>query len=108
MGNPPFVGYAYQSQEQKQDLQAVDKQIGKNIDYVAGWYFKAAQYIQDASISAAFVSANSITQGEQVIGIWKILMQNYHVHIDFAHRTFRWDSEANIKAHVHCIMIKSV
>ena len=66
MGNPPFVGYTYQTNGQKEDLQYVESGIGKNIDYVAGWYYKAGQYIQNSYIQVAFVSTNSITQGEQV------------------------------------------
>lgn len=105
MGNPPFVGYAYQSAEQKADLQAVEPEAGKNIDYVAGWYFKAVQLMQNTSLRAAFVSTNSITQGEQVCAVWRPLYEKYGVHIDFAHRTFRWDSEASLKAHVHCVIV---
>ena len=105
MGNPPFVGYAYQTAEQKSDLKSVSPDIGKNIDYVAGWYMKAAVYMQGTAIRAAFVSTNSITQGEQVTGLWKPMMEIYHNHIDFAYRTFRWDSEASIKAHVHCVIV---
>lgn len=105
MGNPPFVGYAYQSAEQKGDLQAVEPDAGKNIDYVAGWYFKAGQLMQGTSLRTAFVSTNSITQGEQVCAVWRPLYEKYGVHIDFAHRTFRWDSEASLKAHVHCVIV---
>lgn len=105
MGNPPFVGYTYQSATQKADLQATMSNIGKNIDYVSGWYFKAAQYIQNTGIRAAFVSTNSITQGEQVAGVWKPLYDRFGIHIDFAYRTFRWDSEASLKAHVHCVIV---
>ena len=105
MGNPPFVGYTYQSSEQKADLQAVTEGIGKNVDYVSGWYFKAASLMQGTNICTALVSTNSITQGEQVAIIWKPLHERYGVHIDFAHRTFRWDSEASLKAHVHCVIV---
>ena len=105
MGNPPFVGYTHQSTEQKADLQSFSIDIGKNIDYVAGWYIKAAQLITGTEIKCAFVSTNSITQGEQVAAVWKPLFENYGIHIEFAHRTFRWDSEASIKAHVHCVII---
>lgn len=105
MGNPPFVGYTYQSAKQKADLQATMSNIGKNIDYVSGWYFKTAQYIQNTGIRAAFVSTNSITQGEQVAGVWKPLYDRFGIHIDFAYRTFRWDSEASLKAHVHCVIV---
>ena len=106
MGNPPFVGYAYQSKEQKEDLAAIMKGFGSNIDYVAGWYLKTAELMRTAKqIRAALVSTNSITQGEQVAAIWKPLMEQYGIQIDFAFRTFRWDSEADIKAHVHCVII---
>lgn len=106
MGNPPFVGYAYQSKEQKADLVAIMKEFGSNIDYVAGWYLKSAQMMtHNPSIKAALVSTNSITQGEQVAAIWKPLFKQYGIHFDFAYRTFRWDSEADIKAHVHCVII---
>ena len=114
MGNPPFVGYAYQSKEQKEDLAAIMKGFGSNIDYVAGWYLKAAEMMQkslsiapesNSGIRAALVSTNSITQGEQVAAIWKPLFEQYGIHFDFAYRTFRWDSEADIKAHVHCVII---
>ena len=112
MGNPPFVGYSLQSKEQKQDILSIYvdekgktyKTAGK-IDYVSGWYFKAAQLMQGTSICTAFVSTNSITQGEQVAGVWKPLYDRFNIHIDFAYRTFRWDSEASLKAHVHCVIV---
>lgn len=105
MGNPPFVGYAYQTKEQKADLAVVCKECGNNIDYVAGWYYKAAKLIKGTTTKVALVSTNSITQGEQVSAIWKNLIQKYDINIDFAYRTFRWDSEASLKAHVHCVII---
>ena len=106
MGNPPFVGYTYQTKEQKEDLAAIMKGFGSNIDYVAAWYLKSAQMMMDnSSIRAALVSTNSITQGEQVAALWKPLFEQYGIHFDFAYRTFRWDSEADIKAHVHCVII---
>ena len=112
MGNPPFVGYSLQSKEQKDDILRlfVDKSgkpyksAGK-IDYVAGWYYKAAKLMAHTSTRAALVSTNSICQGEQVAAIWKPLKELFGAHIDFAHRTFRWDSEASQKAHVHCVVI---
>lgn len=112
MGNPPFVGYSLQSPEQKQDILSIYvdekgkpyKTAGK-IDYVSGWYFKAAKLIAATNIRVAFVSTNSITQGEQVTAVWKPLYERFNVHIDFAHRTFIWDSEASIKAHVHCVIV---
>ena len=112
MGNPPFVGYSLQNKAQKDDMLSVYvdekgkpyKTAGK-IDYVAGWYFKAAQLMHGTSIRTAFVSTNSITQGEQVAAVWKPLYDRFGIHIDFAHRTFRWDSEATLKAHVHCVIV---
>ena len=105
MGNPPFVGYALQSEAQKADIAIVCPICGKNIDYVAGWYYKAARLISAGHTRAALVSTNSITQGEQVAAIWKNLIEQIGIRIDFAHRTFRWDSEASLKAHVHCIVV---
>ena len=112
IGNPPFVGYSLQSKEQKADLLHIFvdakgkpfKSAGK-IDYVAAWYYKAAQMMKGTCIRAALVSTNSITQGEQVTAIWKPLKEMFGVHIDFAYRTFRWDSEASLKAHVHCVIV---
>lgn len=112
MGNPPFIGYSLQSKEQKSDILSIYvdergkayKTAGK-IDYVSGWYFKASQFMRGTEIRTAFVSTNSITQGEQVAGIWKPLYERFGIHIDFAHRTFRWDSEASLKAHVHCVIV---
>ena len=105
MGNPPFVGYAYQTKEQKEDLRDLMIGFGSNIDYVAGWYYKASQLIQDTNTRCALVSTNSITQGEQVTAIWKPMFEKFGIHFDFAYRTFRWDSEASLKAHVHCVII---
>ena len=105
IGNPPFVGYSLQSKEQKEDLQRVCSECEKNIDYVAGWYYKAARLIGHSKTRAALVSTNSITQGEQVSAVWKTLIEQYGIRIDFAYRTFRWDSEAKLKAHVHCVII---
>ncbi len=105
MGNPPFVGYTYQSQEQKEDIQRIVPGIDKTIDYVAMWYIKAARYIDSTNIRVALVSTNSISQGEQVAILWNPLIKKYHIKIDFAYQTFRWDSEASIKAHVHCVII---
>lgn len=106
MGNPPFVGARLMSKEQKQDLLDVFgkiKGIG-NIDYVSGWYKKACNYTENTNIYCALVSTNSVTQGEQPALLWKPLFES-GIGIDFCHRTFRWDSEAAIKAHVHCVII---
>ena len=106
IGNPPFVGYAYQTKEQKDDLKDLMKGFGNNIDYVAGWYYKAVQLMKyNVNTRAALVSTNSITQGEQVAAIWKPMFERFGIHFDFAYRTFRWDSEASLKAHVHCVII---
>ncbi|MEE1290367.1 MAG: DNA methyltransferase [Spirochaetota bacterium] len=108
IGNPPFVGYAYRSQRQKDDLFLVEASIGKNIDYVVGWYLKAAKVIQNKKTRCAFVSTNSITQGEQVAEVWKTLINNYKIHIDFAYQTFKWVNETADKknmAAVHCVII---
>ena len=105
MGNPPFVGYTFQSKEQKEDLATIMNGFGSNIDYVAGWYFKTSQLIQGTNTKCALVSTNSITQGEQVAAIWKPMFEKFGIHFDFAYRTFRWDSEADIKAHVHCVIL---
>ena len=105
IGNPPFVGYAYQTKEQKDDLRDLMKGFGNNFDYVAGWYYKASQLIRDTNTKCALVSTNSITQGEQVTAIWKPMFEKFGIHFDFAYRTFRWDSEASLKAHVHCVII---
>jgi len=112
IGNPPFVGYSLQNDEQKNDILSIYvdekgkpyKTAGK-IDYVAGWYFKAAQLINGTNTRCALVSTNSITQGEQVAGIWRPLFERFDIQIDFAWRTFRWDSESNQKAHVHCVIV---
>ncbi|MBE5037801.1 class I SAM-dependent DNA methyltransferase [Subdoligranulum sp. DSM 109015] len=107
MGNPPFVGARMMVPAQKDDLRLVFGSLWKNLgnlDYVAGWYKKAADYITGTAVRTALVSTNSVSQGEAVANLWKPLFAD-GVHIDFAHRTFRWDSEAKIKAHVHCVII---
>lgn len=101
MGNPPFVGFTYMSQKQKEDMQSIFPGV-KNLDYVCGWYKKASDYIQNTSIEVAFVSTNSIVQGETVARFWPFMKGDI---INFAYKTFIWDSEAEIKAHVHCVII---
>lgn len=107
MGNPPFVGARWMNKSQKEDvLQLFGKKwqgVG-DLDYVACWYLKAARLIKDTKIRVALVSTNSITQGGAVANLWKPLMEQ-GITIDFAYRTFRWDSEASQKAHVHCVII---
>lgn len=105
MGNPPFIGAAWQTEEQKKDLKYLNIYESKDIDYVSGWFAKAAEYIYNTNICCSFVSTNSISQGSQVSSIWQILCRKYNIHIDFAYRTFVWSSEASLKAKVHCIII---
>ncbi|MBQ4174587.1 MAG: class I SAM-dependent DNA methyltransferase, partial [Prevotella sp.] len=108
IGNPPFVGANMMSDEQRSDLRHIFGMKWKNIgemDYVTGWYKKAALLMRTSNVRAALVSTNSITQGEQVANLWKPLFEQDGIHIDFAHRTFRWDSEASLKAHVHCVIV---
>lgn len=107
LGNPPFGGKQFQSDEQKTDMAAVFSHVpGAGVlDFVAAWYLKAADYMADnLEIKSAFVSTNSITQGEQVGVLWSDLL-NRGVKIHFAHRTFQWSSEARGKAAVHCVII---
>lgn len=106
MGNPPFIGARLMVQEQKDDVNAIFKgwKNAGNLDYVACWYKKASDMMIGTSIRAALVSTNSICQGETVANLWKPMF-DMGIHIDYAHRTFRWDSEAKIKAHVHCIIV---
>ena len=106
MGNPPFVGARLMSKEQKEDIDQIFpgwKNSG-NLDYVTCWYKKAVDLMQGSVIRSALVSTNSVCQGEAVANLWKPLFEA-GVHIDFAYRTFRWDSEASLKAHVHCVIV---
>ena len=104
MGNPPFIGYKLQDVQQKQDLQNLNIKA-KSIDYVTGWYYKACYFMKDTEIKSAFVSTNSICQGEQVSEIWKPLVKKFDLTILFAYKTFIWNSEAKDKANVHVIII---
>lgn len=112
MGNPPFVGYSQQNKDQKADLKTVcvNKKgktipnVGK-IDYVAGWYYKTARFIQTTTIEVSFVSTNSISQGDQVYPIWKSLLEDYNLNILFAYTQFNWMNEAKNKAQVHVVII---
>ncbi len=107
IGNPPFVGARLMSKEQSAQIERVFDHIrgAGNLDYVTAWYAKAAQYIQGTRIKVAFVSTNSIVQGEQVGILWRVLLEKYNVHIHFAHRTFKWSNEAKGNAGVYCIII---
>jgi hypothetical protein len=107
LGNPPFYGGKQQSIEQKTDLKlAADgcPNVGL-LDYVCGWYFKAARFIQGTAIKVGFVSTNSITQGEQVGVLWEELLNRYHIKLHFAYRSFPWGGEARGKAHVHVVIL---
>ena len=106
MGNPPFVGGMMMTKDQKTEMECVlgdVKGVGE-MDYVAAWYYKATDFIQNSKISVAFVSTNSICQGQQAVTLWKPLFEK-GIKIQFAHRTFIWDSEAKVKAHVHCVIV---
>lgn len=106
MGNPPFIGMKEMTNSNKEDMKLVipiDK--FKQMDYVACWYYKACDYMKNTRIECAFVSSNSIVQGEQALTIWEPLLRDMKIYINFAHRTFNWDSEAYLKAHVHCVIV---
>lgn len=106
MGNPPFIGKKEQSVSNKDDLKYIFGKIKGlgDLDYVTGWYKKASEYINQTSINCAFVSTNSITQGEQVSPLWRTLLDE-HIQINFAYKTFKWQNEAKNKAAVHCVII---
>ena len=105
-GNPPFIGKQWQTEEQKEDMQLIAGHI-KNyglLDYVSAWYVKAADYIKNIATEVAFVSTNSITQGEQVAVLWSYLYST-GLTINFAHRTFKWSNEGKANAAVHCVIV---
>ncbi len=109
MGNPPFIG-ARMMPQGSQPKKEIEHLFGKiqdvqDLDYVTGWYKKAAEYIQNTGIEVGFVSTNSICQGAQVPVLWNVLLHDHHVKINFAHQTFQWDSESNLKAHVYVIIV---
>jgi len=107
LGNPPFIGYKLQNANQKEDLDIVFNGVDGTgvLDYVTAWYFKASQLIQNTKIKVAFVSTNSIAQGEQVGILWNLLFNKFNIKIHFAHQTFRWSNEAKGNAGVHVIII---
>lgn len=107
LGNPPFVGSKMMSDAQRSTIKRLFGNIAGSgvMDFVTGWYVKAAQAIQGTDIRCAFVSTNSISQGEQVGILWKHLVQKYDIKIHFAHRTFRWSNEAKGVAAVHCVIV---
>lgn len=107
LGNPPFYGSKNQTKEQKEDMKSVFGSLKGSgvLDYVTAWYLRAAQLIQSSQIECAFVSTNSITQGEQVAVLWNELLNRYSIKINFAHRTFNWKNEAKGNAAVHVVII---
>lgn len=109
MGNPPFVGARLMEQGsiQKKEVQDIFGNIKdvQDLDYVTCWYKLAAQYIQNTNIQVCFVSTNSICQGSQVPILWNVLFNDYHIHINFAYQTFKWDSESSSQAAVHCVIV---
>ena len=107
MGNPPFNGARMMNESQKSDMFCVFGKLSGvgNLDYVTAWYSKASAFSKGTSIHCSFVSTNSITQGEQVAILWKPLFETFGIHIDFAYRTFKWNSEATEKAAVHCVIV---
>lgn len=107
MGNPPFVGGMYMNNAQKEDITDIFKNVQGvgEMDYVCAWYKKSAELMKDSEIKTAFVSTNSICQGQQVITFWKYMFEHYTLHIDFAHETFVWNSESNENAKVHCVIV---
>lgn len=106
MGNPPFVGYSNQTKEQKRDIEMLfaGNKRARKLDFVAGWYKKAADYALNTKIQCAFVSTNSITQGEQASTLWQPLIES-GLSINFAYRTFKWSNEARGVAAVHCVIV---
>ncbi len=106
-GNPPFVGSKLLNRDQRSEMAEIFDGVknGKILDYVSAWYLKASQYIKGTKIKVAFVSTNSITQGEQVSVLWNELLNNYNIKIHFAHTTFKWSNEAKGKAAVYCVII---
>lgn len=107
LGNPPFIGYAWQNEEQKKDMASIFSAVNGAgvLDYVTAWYVKAAQHIQNTRTKVAFVSTNSISQGEQPGILWNLLYRHYKIKIHFAHRTFSWSNEAKGNAAVHVVII---
>lgn len=107
IGNPPFIGHQWRNSGQMHDMELVfeDGKRAGRLDYVAAWYLKAAELIQTTKIKAAFVSTNSISQGEQASILWSILFSKFNIKIHFAHRTFSWQNEAKGNAAVHVVVI---
>lgn len=107
LGNPPFIGSKIMKQEQRDQIVKLFNNIDGSgvLDYVTGWYIKAASYIQNTQTKVAFVSTNSIVQGEQTSILWGQILNKYNIKIHFAHRTFKWTNEAKGNAAVYCVII---
>ena len=107
MGNPPFVGFKFASKEQKEDMKLVFHNSIKPalLDFVCGWYEKASSYIQNTKCEVAFVSTNSISQGQMAGDLWSHLLEKYKIHINFAYPSFVWKSEATNTANVHVVIV---
>ena len=107
LGNPPFIGSKLLNSNQRKEMETIFSNVknGKVLDYVTAWYLKASKYIQGTNIKVAFVSTNSIVQGEQVGILWKELFSNYGIKIHFAHQTFNWSNEAKSNAAVHVVIV---
>ncbi len=107
LGNPPFIGSKLLKPNQRKEMETIFSNVknGKVLDYVTAWYLKASKYIQNTKIKVAFVSTNSISQGEQVGILWKELFSNYGIKIHFAHQTFNWSNEAKANAAVHVVIV---
>lgn len=109
MGNPPFIGARMMAQgsKQKKEVETLFGQIKdvQDLDYVCCWFRKAAEMIQGTDVHVGLVATNSICQGSQVPILWDVLLNTFHVHIDYAYQTFKWESEASDKAAVHCVIV---
>ncbi|MFN8302605.1 MAG: DNA methyltransferase [Saprospiraceae bacterium] len=107
LGNPPFIGKSLQNESQRSDMDLVFANVEGSglLDYVTAWYYKAAQFIKETKMKVAFVSTNSVVQGEQVGILWGELFSKFHVKIHFAHTTFKWNNEARGNAAVHCVIV---
>jgi len=107
LGNPPFIGSRMMNKQQKKEVEKTFNNLKyfSELDYVTCWYKKASQYIQNTNIEVGFVSTNSICQGLHVLILWPELINNYNIHINFAHQTFKWSNEAKRKAAVYCVII---
>jgi hypothetical protein len=107
LGNPPFGGAKYQMRANREQVRRIASLGGSGgtLDYVCAWFIKAGEYLRGSRARIGFVATNSITQGEQVAQLWRLLFERYAMEIAFAHRTFAWMSDARGKAHVHCVIV---